>query len=42
MVTPPQFDLLADHAARATQIRQNWRPILTKAEYLALLDKYFS
>lgn len=36
------IDLLADHAARATQIRQNWRPVLTKAEYLALLDKYFS
>ena len=36
------IDLLADNASCANQIRQNFRPVLTKAEYLALLDKYFS
>ena len=36
------IDLLADNAVCANQIRQNFRPVLTKAEYLALLDKYFS
>jgi hypothetical protein len=36
------IDLLADQAAGAAQIKQNCRPVLTKAEYLALLDKYFS
>ena len=36
------IDLLVDNAASAKQIRQNFRPVYTKAEYLALLDKYFS
>ena len=36
------IDLLADDAASAKQIKQNFRPVYTKAEYLALLDKYFS
>ena len=35
-------DLLVDDAASAKQIKQNFRPVYTKAEYLALLDKYFS
>ena len=36
------IDLLADNASSAKQIKQNFRPVYTKAEYLALLDKYFS
>ena len=36
------IDLLADHAAKARGIRQKFKPLLTKGEYLALLDKYFS
>ena len=36
------IDLLADDAATAKQITANFQPVLTKAEYLALLDKYFS
>ena len=36
------IDLLAEHAAKAREIKQTFRPLLTKAEYLALLDKYFS
>ena len=36
------IDLLADNAASARQIKQKFRPVLTKTEYLALLDKYFS
>ena len=36
------IDLLADHAVKALEIKRNFKPILTKAEYLALLDKYFS
>ena len=36
------IDLLVDDAASAKQIKQNLRPVYTKAEYLALLDKYFS
>ena len=36
------IDLLADDASSAKQIKQNFRPVYTKAEYLALLDKYFS
>ncbi len=36
------IDLLAENAAKADAIKQNFRPVLTKSEYLALLDKYFS
>jgi hypothetical protein len=36
------IDLLADDAATANQITASFQPVLTKAEYLALLDKYFS
>lgn len=36
------IDLLADGAAQATQIKRDFRPILTKPQYLELLDKYFS
>jgi amidohydrolase len=36
------IDLLADNAATANQITANFQPVLTKTEYLALLDKYFS
>ena len=36
------IDLLANHAAKAAEIKQNFKPLLTKTEYLTLLDKYFS
>lgn len=36
------IDLLADDAATANQITASFQPVLTKTEYLALLDKYFS
>ena len=36
------IDLLADQAAKAKEIKANFKPILSKTEYLALLDKYFS
>ena len=36
------IDLLADQAAKAKEIQANYKPLLTKTEYLALLDKYFS
>jgi metal-dependent amidase/aminoacylase/carboxypeptidase family protein len=36
------IDLLADQAAKAKEIKTNYKPMLSKAEYLALLDKYFS
>lgn len=36
------IDLLADKAIKAKEIKATFKPILTKTEYLALLDKYFS
>ena len=36
------IDLLAGQAAKARKIKADFRPLLTKTEYLALLDKYFS
>jgi amidohydrolase len=36
------IDLLAEQAAKAIEIKKNFKPVLTKAEYLALLDKYSS
>lgn len=36
------IDLLAENAAKASEIKKNFQPALTKTEYLALLDKYFS
>lgn len=36
------IDLLANHAAKAAEIKRDFKPLLTKTEYLALLDKYFS
>jgi metal-dependent amidase/aminoacylase/carboxypeptidase family protein len=36
------IDLLVDQAAKAKEIKTTFKPILTKNEYLALLDKYFS
>jgi len=36
------IDLLVDKAAKAKEIKAAFKPLLTKAEYLALLDKYFS
>ena len=36
------IDLLSENAAQATHIIKGFRPVLTKSEYLALLDKYFS
>lgn len=36
------IDLLANQAAKALEVKQNFKPLLTKTEYLALLDKYFS
>ncbi|KYZ77437.1 amidohydrolase [Anaerosporomusa subterranea] len=36
------IDLLAEQAAKANEIKTTHKPLLSKAEYLALLDKYFS
>lgn len=36
------IDLLTEGASEARRIQKNFRPVFTKAEYLALLDKYFS
>lgn len=36
------IDLLANQAAKAKEIKTSFKPLLTKTEYLALLDKYFS
>ena len=36
------IDLLAGQAAKAVEIKKNFKPLLTKEEYLALLDKYSS
>lgn len=35
------IDLLADDAQLARQVKAEHRPLLTKAEYIAKLDKYF-
>ena len=36
------IDLLVGNAAKASEIQANFKPLLTKTEYLALLDKYSS
>ena len=36
------IDLLYDDAAEAKEILANFKPILTKEEYIAKLDSYFS
>lgn len=36
------IDLLANQAAKASEIKKTFKPLLSKSEYLALLDKYFS
>lgn len=36
------IDLLSEGASAARRIQQSFRPVFTKTEYLALLDKYFS